>query len=162
MGAEHGLGSCHCREVFETGRGLVVRNTIECPRLPELLVNSEAQNHASVPLRFQRGTLGVMNIACPEGYLFSAQELRFLETIGNQVCLAVDRARTNAAEIRSNAEARALVTLARAIGGSLDESRVIAAVGEYARELLAADRCLVFLGDSPASRCNSRICRGRA
>lgn len=144
---EGGIGTCLCRDVFASGKRTVARNTVECPRLPDLLESDERISHACIPLKFQRGTRGVLNIANLPGRLFSAQELQFLETIGNQICLAVDRARTNLAESRRNAEARALVSLARAIGGSLDPERVLAAVGDYARELLNADRCAIFLGE---------------
>jgi len=48
----------------------------------------------------------------------------------------VDKSRTARAESRRNAEARALASLAAAIGGSLDEKRVLSAAGEYTRELL--------------------------
>ncbi len=147
-----GIGECLCRDVFDTGRLRFARNTTECPRMPELIQNAAGlMTHACIPLKFERGTLGVMNIANRPGRIFSPQELQFLETVGNQVCLAVDKARTSRAESRRNAEARALSSLATAIGGSLDENRVLSAVGDYTRELLAADRCLIFLGDDPSN-----------
>ena len=148
---EAGIGSCLCRDVFSTGRRMLARNTLECPRLPDLVPGGGPVTHACIPLKFQRGIVGVLNIAAREGRLFTEQELQFLETLGSQVCLAVDRAQTVLAEVRRNAEARALVTLARAIGGSLELERVLTAVGDYARELLAADRCAILLGES-ASR----------
>ena len=144
---ERGIGTCLCQDVFTTGRLMFARNTFDCPRLPWLVSESDPMTHSCVPLKFERGVLGVMNIANRPGQIFSPQELQFLETVGNQLCLAVDKARTAHAEIRRNAEARALVSLARAIGGSLEPEKVLAAVGDYARELLAADRCAIFLGD---------------
>ena len=147
-----GIGDCLCRDVFETGRLRYARNTADCPRMPELIQEpGHPVTHACIPLKFERGTLGVMNIANRPGRTFSPQELQFLETVGNQVCLAVDKSRTARAESRRNAEARALSSLATAIGGSLDEKRVLSAAGEYTRELLGADRCLIFLGDDPAA-----------
>jgi two-component system sensor histidine kinase HydH len=147
-----GIGECLCRDVFETGRLRFARNTTECPRMPELIEGAgNPVTHACIPLKFERGTLGVMNIANRPGRVFSPQELQFLETVGNQVCLAVDKSRTARAESRRNAEARALSSLAAAIGGSLDEKRVLSAAGEYTRELLGADRCLIFLGEDPSS-----------
>ncbi|HEU4401633.1 MAG TPA: GAF domain-containing protein [Candidatus Polarisedimenticolia bacterium] len=145
-----GVGVCLCVDVFDTGKLRLARNTTECPRLPELVCGHEPMTHACVPLKFERGTLGVMNIANRSGQVFSRQELQFLETFGHQVCLAVDKLRTARAESRRNAEAQALVALARAIGGSLERDRVLAAVGEYARDLLSADRCAIFLGDAEA------------
>ena len=142
-----GVGRCLCAEVFETGRLLFARNTMECPRLPDLVRGSEPMTHACVPLRFERGVLGVMNIANRPGRIFTPQELQFLDTVGRQVCLAVDKAWTARSERRANAEARALASLARATGGGLHLDRVLQAVGEYARDLLAAERCAIFLGE---------------
>jgi signal transduction histidine kinase len=145
------LVPCLCQDVFETGRLRVARNTTECPRLPHLLGEGGPQHHASVPLKFERGVLGVLNIAGRPGSTFSTDELRFFETVGTQICLAVDKARTAGAEARRNAEARALVALAQAIGGSLEQEQVLQAVGDYVRGLVGCDRCAIFLGDTPGS-----------
>ena len=145
----NGIGTCLCRDVFDTGRLREARNTTQCPRLPDLVGGTGPMTHACIPLKFERGILGVMNIAHRPGQMFSADELSFLETFGQQLCLAVDKTRTARAESRRNAEARALASLTRAIGGSLDRQRVLAAVGEYGRELLRAARCAIFLGDNP-------------
>jgi signal transduction histidine kinase len=144
---DSGIGSCLCQDVFATGRLMCARNTVECPRMSELLGTNQPVAHACVPLKFERGILGVMNIANRPGQVFTPQELQFLETVGSQICLAVDKARSGQAERRRNAEARALVSLARAIGGSLERERVLSAVGDYACELLAANRCAILLGD---------------
>lgn len=144
---ESGVGHCLCADVFETGRLRFARNTLECPRLPELFEATQPLTHACIPLKFERGVLGVLNIANRPGQIFSAQELQFLETLGTQVCLAVDKLRNARAEARRNAEARALASLATAIGGSLDQREVLSAVGEYARQLLSLDRVRIFLGD---------------
>jgi signal transduction histidine kinase len=145
------LDPCLCQDVFATGRLRVARNTIECPRLPSLLGSHGPENHACVPLKFERGVLGVLNIAARPGSTFSPDELRFFETVGTQICMAVDKARTAGAEARRNAEARAFVALAQAIGGSLEQEQVLAAVGDYVRGLVGCDRCAIFLGETPAS-----------
>ncbi len=143
---EQGIGRCLCLDVFETGRLLFARNTTDCPRLPALVHGNEPMTHACVPLKFERGVRGVMNIANLPGRLFTPQELRFLETAGKQVAIAVDRARTAQAERRRSAEAQALASLARATGGTLDLERVLEAVATYTRDLLDADRCGILLG----------------
>lgn len=142
-----GVGPCLCEDVFATGKLRFARNTTDCPRMPEIVSGPAPIPHACIPLKFERGIHGVMNIASRPGQIFSPEELHFLEIVGHQVCLAVDKARTMRAEMRRNAVARALTDLARSIGGSLDLERVLAAIGDYARELLAADRCSIFLGD---------------
>ena len=146
-----GIGKCLCQDVFTTGKLRLARNTLECPRLPDLLKAEICTSHACIPLKFERGVQGVLNIANRPGQVFSSQELQFLETVGGQVCLAVDKARAARAEARRDAESRALGSLVRAIGGSLERERVLAAVGEYARGLLRVERCAIFLGESPAA-----------
>jgi signal transduction histidine kinase len=146
---DRGIGECLCQDVFATGKLRLARNTIDCPRLPDLVVSGEPMTHACVPLNFERGTQGVMNIANRPGRLFAEQELRFLETVGRQVCLAVDKARTARAEGRRHAEARALAIenarlyreaqemflgLQRAQDGMLRAER-LAAVGTLASSL---------------------------
>ena len=58
-----GLGQCLCAEVFATGSPMVARNTTDCPRLTDMVADGESINHACVPLKFERGVLGVLNIA---------------------------------------------------------------------------------------------------
>lgn len=141
------ISPCLCLDVFRSGRLQVARNTDECPRLPELLGRQGPRAHACIPLKFDRGVLGVLNVAGRPGSTFTREELEFLETVGTQACLAVDKLRTGRAETRRNAEARALASLAEAIGGSLDPERVLAAVGDDIRRLLGFDRCALFLGE---------------
>lgn len=148
---EKGIGPCLCAQVFETGRLRFARNTTDCPRMPHLVGGTSGTAHACIPMKFERGVLGVLNIATRPGALFTAQELQFLETAAKQVSMAVDRARNSRAERRRNAEARAFTDLARRVGGSVDRERVLAAIGDYARELLGAERAAIFLGDGAGS-----------
>lgn len=142
-----GVGSCLCQDVFETGTFMVARNTTECPRMPDLVSGRERLIHACIPLKFARGTLGVLNVANRPGQAFTPEELSFLETVGTQICMAVDKARTAREEMRRLAESRALTWLAHGIVTSLDQGEILAAVGDYGKALLEVDRCAIFLGD---------------
>jgi signal transduction histidine kinase len=89
-----GLGECLCPEVFWTGHRMQARNTTQCPRMPDIVEGLSAPvAHACIPLRFDAGTRGVLNVAARPGQLFTEDELRFLETLGHQIGLAVERAR---------------------------------------------------------------------
>jgi signal transduction histidine kinase len=144
----HGLGECLCSQVFSTGQRMLARNTTDCPRLPQIVAGGEGApvTHASIPLLFDGTARGVLNVAAPLGQRFSDKELRFLETLGHQVCLAMERARHLRAERLRNLEARAMASINKAIGGSLDADAVLKAVGDTAREVLGADRARIFLG----------------
>ena len=89
-----GLGECLCSEVFSSGHGVIARNTTDCPRMPTIGKGLEQPvAHACIPLVFDGPSQGVLNIAALPGEVFSDEELRFLQTVGRQVCLAVEGAR---------------------------------------------------------------------
>jgi len=145
-----GLGECLCREVLATGHGQQARNTTDCPRMPMIAAGlDQPAAHASVPLVFHGASRGVLNVAAPIGATFDDAQLRFLETVGRQLCLAVEGARHLKAERLYNQEARALAALNKGIGESLDPEAVLAAVGRTALELLHVDRVHILLGSDP-------------
>jgi signal transduction histidine kinase len=151
--AARGLGDCLCPRVFSSGQGLQARNTSECPRMPMLGEGLESRDrdertvaHACIPLAFNGASRGVLNLAARPGQVFAEDELRFLETVGRQVCLAVEGARHLKAERLYNQEARALAALNKGIGESLDPEAVLEAVGRTALEVLRVDRVHILLG----------------
>ncbi|HET7295062.1 MAG TPA: GAF domain-containing protein [Vicinamibacteria bacterium] len=146
-----GLSDCLCPEVFWTGHTMQARNTTQCPRMPAIVEGLDSPvAHACIPLRMQGSSVrGVLNVAARPGQEFGDDELHFLETLGHQLCIAIERAEHRRAEQLRNQEARALAAINKAIGGSLDVSAVLRAVGRSAREVLSADRVQIFLGDDP-------------
>jgi signal transduction histidine kinase len=147
---ERGLGECLCRGVFETGQGRLALNRTDCPRMPSIGDGLEQPvAHASVPLAFNGTSRGVLNLAAPQGRRFDDDELRFLETVGRQLCLAVEGARHLKAERLYNLEARALAALNKGIGQSLDPEAVLEAVGRTAIEIVRVDRVYILLGADP-------------
>jgi len=146
----HGLGECLCREVLASGHGLQARNTTECPRMPMIGAGlGQPVAHGCVPLAFNGMSRGVLNVAARPGATFEPAELRFLETVGRQLCLAVEGARHLKAERLHNQEARALAALNKGIGESLDPEAVLAAVGRTALEIVRVDRVHILLGSDP-------------
>jgi signal transduction histidine kinase len=146
-----GLGECLCPEVFWSGHRMQARNTTQCPRMPDIVEGlTSPVAHACIPLKFEETVRGVLNVAARPGEQFSEEELRFLETLGHQIGLAVERGRHREAERLHNQEARALAAVSKAMGGSLDPPAVLKAVGDSAREVLGADRVIILLGSHPA------------
>jgi len=145
-----GLSECLCPEVFWSGHRMQARNTTQCPRMPDIVAGLKAPvAHACIPMKFEGATKGVLNVAALPGEQFTEEQLRFLETLGHQVGLAVERARHREAEGRRNREAQAMAAINRAIGGSLDPHAILAAVGDTAPEILPVDRVVVLLGSNP-------------
>jgi len=133
---QNGLTECLCREVFWSGHSMQARNTTHCPRMPHIVEGPEASTaHASVPLRFRGGSRGVLNVAARAGTVFSAGELRFLETLGHQIALAVERARRGEAERQRHEEARNAYRELRAAQERIIESEKMALLGTFAAGL---------------------------
>jgi two-component system NarL family sensor kinase len=106
-------GMCHCLRTFMKGdlRGAANVNIVECSRLWEAYHTpgghaEEAEGlryHASIPLYAGTKKLGVMNVASTDGRRLEPDELQFLYAIGNQLGLAVERARLSAEGTRAAA-----------------------------------------------------------
>jgi diguanylate cyclase (GGDEF)-like protein/PAS domain S-box-containing protein len=87
-------GECLCRRRLLSGELDSVANILECERLGRLKGDKEGlRYHAAVPLWIGDRTLGVFNLVGPQEGLFTEQELRVLYGIGNQVAVALERAR---------------------------------------------------------------------
>ncbi|MBE0548240.1 MAG: GAF domain-containing protein, partial [Rubrivivax sp.] len=88
-------GDCACRHQLLNGMLSSSANIIKCERLAA--AEGETRGlccHASVPLWLGDGrALGVMNLAGHGDGLFSEAELSVLHSVGNQVAVALERAR---------------------------------------------------------------------
>ena len=131
-----GLSECLCPEVFWSGHSMQARNTTQCPRMPDIVAGPEASvAHACIPLRFRGTSRGVLNVAARAGEIFSDGELRFLETLGHQIGLAVERARRGEAERQRREEARSAYRELKAAQELVIEKEKMALLGTFAAGL---------------------------
>ena len=89
-------GNCTCRRKLLSGELDHAANILECERLGKAVGDTQGLVlHASVPLWLGdgRNTLGVMNLAGPGDKPFDEEELKVLYNVGNQVGVALERAR---------------------------------------------------------------------
>ncbi len=87
-------GDCACRRRLLSGELDSVTNILECERLQKAAGDKGGLlYHASVPLWLGDRTLGVMNLLGPEKGLFNEDELKVLYSVGNQLAVALERAR---------------------------------------------------------------------
>jgi len=121
---ERGLDDCLCPEVFWTGHRMLARNTTQCPRMPTIVDGlHQPVAHACIPLRFEGQQRGVLNVAARPGEMFGEQDLQFLETVGHQVCLAVERAEALAEQAAVSTENARLYGEARRAYDGLKEAQ---------------------------------------
>ncbi len=112
---------CLCLQTFVEGdlAGAANLNVLECSRLKKARSGSEGLRfHASIPLYLDQKKLGVMNVAASEWRMLTPEELMLLNTIGNHVAVAVERARL-AEEIAHIARLQERNRLAREIHDTL-------------------------------------------
>lgn len=87
-------GDCACRRRLLSGALDGVTNILECERLQNAQGDTRGLlYHASVPLWLGDRTLGVMNLVGPEEGMFEEDDLTVLYGVGNQVAVALERAR---------------------------------------------------------------------
>ena len=79
--------------VFETGQSLLIKNIDDEPRFkPHQRTRYRTKSFLSVPLRINDRKIGVLNIADKiSGDPFDEDDLRLLETISSQACVALER-----------------------------------------------------------------------
>lgn len=82
--------SCLCQQTLMGGEFIAAINVDRCERLPE---GDRACTHGAVPLWAGNNRLGVMNLTKENRRPFSAAERRTLLGIGNQIAVALMRAR---------------------------------------------------------------------
>jgi len=87
-------GDCLCRRQLLTGELDAVTNILECERLGKAKGDTLGlRYHASVPLQVGDRTLGVMNLTGPQEGMFKEEDLKVLHGVGQQVAVALERAR---------------------------------------------------------------------
>jgi two-component system NarL family sensor kinase len=107
---ERMTGSCLCLDTFLQGglEGAKNINVLRCSRLK----NAERENdpsslglrfHASIPIHAGETPIGVLNVASEDWRELEEEELQLLHIIGDQIGLAIQRARISAEHTRAAA-----------------------------------------------------------
>jgi len=87
-------GHCLCCRKLLCSELIRATNILECERLQRAKGDTHGlRYHASVPLWIGNRTVGIMNLAGPEQGLFSDEGLKILHGVGNQIGMALERAR---------------------------------------------------------------------
>lgn len=83
-------GDCTCWQRFIRGGPTRGTTLIDCPALQE---SPGQKQHANIPLCINDKCLGVINLVATVGEEFRDDDLKMLNAIGNQVAVALERAR---------------------------------------------------------------------
>ncbi len=91
-----GSGYCYCLDTYKKGdlEGAANVNVLTCSRLDGLVDGTDGlRYHASIPLYAGEKKLGVMNVASPAWRGLGSEDLQLLNTVGDLLSIAVERAR---------------------------------------------------------------------
>lgn len=84
---------CSCQRKLIDGQLRVPQIIEDCPLLSASQENTPGvSRHISIPLVVGGRTLGVMNLASARDSIFGEEDLQVLETVGNQIAIALERA----------------------------------------------------------------------
>jgi serine phosphatase RsbU (regulator of sigma subunit) len=87
-------GGCDCQGLCNKGKLGQAYNEVRCSRLAKLSGDRQGLTvHASTPLYAADQVLGILNVAAPDWSAFSPRNLALLTNVGNQMGVALERAR---------------------------------------------------------------------
>jgi len=152
--ADAGLwaGGCQCQSLCNQGRLTEAYNEVRCSRLGGASGDRRGLAvHASVPLRSGDRILGILNLFGPDCASFSPRALALLTNAGNQMGIALERARLfDLLKEQRIHEQAALLDLSNQLLSRLDLDDVMGYLVEEALRLLQADACALLLpGEEP-------------
>lgn len=142
-------GSCRCQRLNDQGVLVAGYNEVHCSRLTRAQGDRRGLAvHASVPLRSGDRTLGILNVAGPDWASFGPRALALLTNVGNQMGVALGRARLfDLLKEQRVDEQAALLELSTQLLKRSKLDDVMGYLVEEVRWLLRADACALLLPD---------------
>jgi PAS domain S-box-containing protein len=90
-------GDCQCQRFVNSGRMNETAEVVECERLARTSDAAGLRYHATVALVSDDKPIGILNLVGTEEKMFSEEALRTLSGVGNQIVVALERARLHEA-----------------------------------------------------------------
>jgi serine phosphatase RsbU (regulator of sigma subunit) len=145
-------GTCDCQRRCDEMCEVQAHNILRCGRLAGVQGDRRGLAlHASAPLYSGDRSLGILNVAGPDWSSFSTQALTLLTNVGNQIGVALERARLyDLLQDQRVQEQVEMVEFTNQVLGRPDLDDLLNYLVEEAREILHADACALLLpGESP-------------
>ncbi len=141
-------GGCDCQALCNKGQLTAAYNEVRCTRLASVKQEDrrELTVHASTPLCAGDQVLGILNVAAPSWDAFSPEALALLTNVGNQIGIALERARLFELlqEQRINEQA-ALLELSNQLLSRPRVDDLMHYLVQEIRRLLQMDACAVVM-----------------
>lgn len=148
-------GGCDCQGLCNKGQLTAAYNEVRCTRLASVKAGDRRglTVHASTPLRSGDQVLGILNVAAPDWDSFSPESLALLTNVGNQMGIALERARLyDLLQERHIEEQAAVLEFTSQLLGHPQLDQLVQSLVQEVHRLLDVDACaLVMPGDQPGT-----------
>jgi sigma-B regulation protein RsbU (phosphoserine phosphatase) len=138
---------CDCQTLCLGGELIGAYNEVRCSRLGNAVgERGGLAVHATTPLRSGERVLGLLNVAAPSWAYFTPRSLSLLTTVGNQIGVALERARLfDALHEQRIHEQAALLDLSQQLLSHRDLNALMDFIVREVRAQLSADACAILL-----------------
>ncbi len=134
------------RQIAVTRKTILLANIVEDTRFSDQIRNKFKSNfYFGFPLLSRNTVIGVIELISPSLGKFDKEMIYFLETLGQEIGIAIDNATLVASSRKHQDDVLTLYQLGIKISSSLILSEVLDAVAESARTLLKSDLGIIGL-----------------
>lgn len=133
--------------VAETGKTFVASDVDKEPRYYFHPALPDTRSELAVPIRLHEKVIGVLDVQSAELGDFDERDVATLETLADQLAVAMENARLYEQERNRSMELSILLDTAQALASSLDLEEVLETIARKAKELTRADGSRIYLPD---------------
>jgi len=146
--------------VAHSGEPLLVNDVSREPNYYFVEESKDTRSELAVPIRLKEETIGVLDVQSVELDAFSQSDVSPLQTLADQLAIAIENARLYEAERQRLYRLEGLATASQRITAELDPASVLEEIVAQALTILEADRSAVFLLDWETDRLFCAYSRG--
>jgi GAF domain-containing protein/two-component sensor histidine kinase len=146
--------------VAHSGEPLLANDVSREPRYCFLEELKDTRSELAVPIRLKGEIMGVLDAQSIERDAFSQDDVFILQTLADQLAIAIENARLYATEHQQLHRLEQLAAASQQITANLDLSSVLKKIGDQALTTLDADRAAIFLLDWETDRLSCAYSKG--
>jgi signal transduction histidine kinase len=120
--------------VAGAGEPLLVPDTSQEPRFVLWPPDARTRSELAVPLKTQAGVIGVLNVESDQLNAFDHSDLTVLQSLGNQVAIAIENAQLFQTEKRRAEQFQIIAEIGRNITSLLDTNQIMQQVTQSLRQ----------------------------
>jgi signal transduction histidine kinase len=142
------LGEGVAGQVIATGKMITIADVRSDPRFLEQTIPVRFRSLVVAPIRSSEKILGTISIHSGVANAFRENEISLLETLGNQVVIAIENASLLEITRRSLVEIDILYRISQGLVGSLDPDELMKDVADLLKQNLGYHHVLIYVLDS--------------